>query len=154
MKTSTPQKSIILFIILLVSVLLNPACKSSELTKEERLAQKELARAERILEKEKLREAQSAPASSMEELLRRQPNVIVTGSGNSVKVEIRGSTSITSNNEPLYVLDGRRMGNNFQLISHINPGDVHRINIVRDPAELSAYGLGAAAGVIEIITIK
>ncbi|MEM6628125.1 MAG: TonB-dependent receptor plug domain-containing protein [Bacteroidota bacterium] len=89
-------------------------------------------------------------AQTMAELLRRQPLLTVSGSDNNPSVQIRGKTSFNTTTEPLYIVDGRRMGHNFSTIAAIAPADVEKISVVRDPAELAAYGVGAANGVIEI----
>lgn len=113
-----------------------------------------IAQQERKAEKVKFKDLNDAPVTDMAELIRRQPNVTVRGSGNNIDVEIRGQKSFTATTQPLYVLDGRRLGHDFQLISALNPADVARIDIVRDPASLASYGVGASNGVIEIITKK
>ncbi len=94
------------------------------------------------------------PATSMAELLRRQSSLTVTGSGDNIKVQIRGSRSFNTTNEPLYIVEGRRMGHDYRSIVGIAPADVKRINVIRDPAELSSYGVGASNGVIEIYLKK
>ena len=96
----------------------------------------------------------NVPATSMAELLRRQPNLNVSGSGNNIKVQIRGSRSFNSTNQPLYIVEGRRMGHQYSTIAAIAPQDVQRINVIRDPAQLSSYGVGASNGVIEIFLKK
>jgi len=92
---------------------------------------------------------ENVPAT-MAELIRRQPNIQVSGSDQNLSVRIRGTRSFTTTNEPMYIVNGRRMGHSFASIANINPMDVERISIIRDPAELSGYGVGASNGVIEI----
>lgn len=94
------------------------------------------------------------PATTMAELLRRQPSLNVAGSGNNIQVRIRGARSFNSTNNPLYIVEGRRMGHEYSTIAAIAPQDVQRINVIRDPAELSSYGVGASNGVIEIFLKK
>ena len=131
-----------LFIILIASILFS--CKSTgPMTKEE-------ARAEQA----SFKDLNEAPVVDMAELIRRQPSVTVRGSGNNIDVEIRGQKSIMATNQPLYVLNGIRLGHDFQKVANLNPEDVARINVVRDPASLAAYGVGASNGVIEIILKK
>jgi outer membrane receptor for ferrienterochelin and colicin len=88
--------------------------------------------------------------ATMAELMRRQPNIQVSGSDQNLSIKIRGNRSFTTTNEPLFIVNGRRMGHAFASIANINPMDVERITIIRDPAELSGYGVGASNGVIEI----
>ena len=91
------------------------------------------------------------PAQDLAELIRRQPSVTVTGSGENISIRIRGNRSFTATNEPLFILDGRRVGHIYSVVAHmVNPADVARINVIRDPATLSSYGSQGANGVIEI----
>jgi len=96
----------------------------------------------------------NAPATDMAELIRRQPGITVTGSGQNLSVRIRGNRSFNATNEPLYIVEGRRMGHEFATIANINPQDVARMNVIRDPGNLAAYGLGASNGVIEIFLVE
>ena len=68
------------------------------------------------------------------------------GGGNSVR--IRGSNSISSNNEPLYVVDG------FPTTSgkDINPNDIESMEILKDASATAIYGARGANGVILITT--
>lgn len=97
---------------------------------------------------------EDVPARNMAELIGRQPNVVVSGSGSNVSFQIRGRRSFTSTNEPLFIVDGMNMGHDYQRIANIDPKDVRRVNIVRDPADLVAYGSQGANGVIEIYLNK
>ncbi len=94
------------------------------------------------------------PPSTMAELIRRQPGLVVSGTDNNLSIQMRGNRSFNSTNEPLFIVNGRRMGHEFSTIANINPMDVERIKVVRDPAELSGYGVGASNGVIEIYLTK
>lgn len=94
------------------------------------------------------------PASTMADLLRRQPNLQVMGSGENIQLQIRGQNTIITSSEPLILVDGYRVGSGYAVIQSINPADVARINIIRDPGQLAGYGLGAANGVIEIVLLK
>lgn len=96
------------------------------------------------------------------------------GLGGSVKVNIRGSRSISGNNQPLYVIDGVPMLNtsNEQIntilggiadagnrdgsdgISNLNPEDIEAINILKGASAAALYGSQAANGVILITTKK
>ena len=99
--------------------------------------------------------------------------VINSGAGGpagSSRVVIRGATSITGNNQPLYVIDGIPMDNsNYgqvgsdqfgggvdmgDAISAINPDDVESITVLKGPAATALYGSLAGNGVILITTKK
>jgi TonB-linked SusC/RagA family outer membrane protein len=77
-----------------------------------------------------------------------------------VSVQIRGRNSISSSNEPLYVVDGvpypvfpsSVLG--FTTLNDINPGDVESISILKDADATSIYGSRGANGVILITTRK
>ena len=78
--------------------------------------------------------------------------VSMTADG-SLAVRIRGTSSINANEEPLYVIDGMAVqaGPNGAL-NGINPHDIASIEVLKDAASLSFYGVRAANGVIVIKT--
>jgi TonB-linked SusC/RagA family outer membrane protein len=83
---------------------------------------------------------------------------------------IRGGTSLSNNNQPLYVIDGIPMDNSTQtnqgtnLVGQsapasnraidINPEDVASITVLKGPAAAALYGLRAASGAVIITTKK
>jgi TonB-linked SusC/RagA family outer membrane protein len=91
------------------------------------------------------------------------------GVGSSVKVTLRGNKS-TTNNEPLYVIDGIPMLNNTTTgqqinvfgggidggdgISNINPEDIESLSLLKGASAAALYGSQAANGVILITTKK
>ena len=78
--------------------------------------------------------------------------VSMTADG-SLAIRIRGSNSISANVEPLYIIDGMAVqaGPNGAL-NGINPHDIASIEVLKDAASLSFYGVRAANGVIVIKT--
>lgn len=82
--------------------------------------------------------------------------------GSSVKVIIRGATSLNSDNQPLFVIDGvpvaNRLNNGFSdadmgnPISDLNPDDVANISVLKGPSAAALYGSRAGNGVILITT--
>ena len=83
--------------------------------------------------------------------------------GGGVTIRVRGTTSIGSGNDPLYVIDGiplentqtsnRNVGENrVNGMSQINPADIESIEILKDAAATSIYGARAANGVVLITT--
>jgi TonB-dependent SusC/RagA subfamily outer membrane receptor len=68
-------------------------------------------------------------------------------------IRVRGNNSISGSGEPLYVIDGMEVqpspGGGLQ---GINPKDIASIQVLKDAASLSYYGLRAANGVIVIKT--
>lgn len=69
--------------------------------------------------------------------------------GASATVRIRGSNSISANNEPLYVIDGFIGGFN---LNDINPQDVESIEVLKDASSTAIYGSRGSNGVILITT--
>lgn len=102
------------------------------------------------------------------------PGLVITstsgGPAGSSRVIIRGNTSVTGDNQPLYVIDGIPMDNSnygstgggkfaegFDLgdaISAINPDDIDKISVLKGPSASALYGSSAANGVILITTKK
>ncbi len=76
--------------------------------------------------------------------------VVVTGYGAS-RNSIRGSASIQSNNEPLYIVNGAEMSKNDY--SKISPSSIKSVNVLKDANATSIYGSRGANGVI-VITLK
>ncbi|WP_069660072.1 SusC/RagA family TonB-linked outer membrane protein [Arcticibacter eurypsychrophilus] len=92
--------------------------------------------------------------------------------GGSSKVVLRGFSSITGNNQPLYVVDGVPINNtrpggaapsgtagdlsqSFDFgngANDINPNDIESVNILKGAAATSLYGSRGSSGVILITT--
>ena len=70
--------------------------------------------------------------------------------GQTLNIVIRGNTSISNSNEPLYVVDG------FPIPAgvSISPDDIESIDILKDAASAAIYGSRASAGVVLITTKK
>ena len=66
-----------------------------------------------------------------------------------VKIRVRGGTSLTQSNDPLYIVDGFPVSS----ISDIAPGDIASMDVLKDAAATAIYGAQGANGVI-IITTK
>ena len=104
----------------------------------------------------------------------RAPGVqVITNSGEpgaGAQILIRGGTSITASNDPLYVIDGIPINNDNAEASGftpdrtpplprsplnlLNPSDIASISILKDAAATAIYGSRAANGVILIETKK
>ncbi len=69
--------------------------------------------------------------------------------GASAQVRIRGTSSINSGNEPLYVVDGIPITGGLDFL---NPGDISSIEVLKDAASAAIYGSRAANGVVLIST--
>ncbi|MCI0432925.1 MAG: SusC/RagA family TonB-linked outer membrane protein [Gemmatimonadetes bacterium] len=69
--------------------------------------------------------------------------------GSGADVLLRGATSITKNNEPLYVVDGVILA---ASLVDLDAQDIESIEVVKGAAAASLYGSRASAGVIQITT--
>ncbi len=91
---------------------------------------------------------------------------VVSSSGSpgaAARIRLRGNTSITQNNDPLFVVDGIPIDNtggertrdieSSNRAIDINPDDVASMTILKGPAATALYGIRAANGAI-IITTK
>ncbi|WP_339925834.1 TonB-dependent receptor [uncultured Cyclobacterium sp.] len=79
--------------------------------------------------------------------------------GDGVKIRIRGTTSISAGNDPLYIIDGIPVTtagsiDNSNPMSMINMGDIASINVLKDAAAASIYGARGSNGVVVITTKK
>jgi TonB-linked SusC/RagA family outer membrane protein len=102
------------------------------------------------------------------------PGLVITGTAGgpsgASRVIIRGSTTVTGNNQPLYVVDGIPIDNsNYggtgsgtyasgvdmgDAISAINPDDIETISVLKGASASALYGSRAGNGVILITTKK
>lgn len=79
-----------------------------------------------------------------------------------IQVRVRGQSSVSASNEPLYVIDGIPMTNGDLSVSggatnptvDINPQDIESIEILKDASAGAIYGARAANGVVLITTKK
>jgi TonB-linked SusC/RagA family outer membrane protein len=84
--------------------------------------------------------------------------------GNGVTVRIRGSASLSANNQPLWVIDGVPIireaysqldmaGQDVTAVTGISADEIESIDILKDAAAAAIYGSNASNGVV-IITTK
>ena len=71
--------------------------------------------------------------------------------GTAPSIRIRGFGSISSSNDPLYVVDGVPFSAN---IANLNPDDIESITLLKDAASTALYGARAANGVVMVTTKK
>lgn len=94
-----------------------------------------------------------------------QMNTAGTGLSGSTKITLRGNSSLTDNNQPLWVVDGVPFSDNnssdaslFGGIDRggsavdINPEDIESISVLKGPNAAALYGSRAGNGVILITT--
>lgn len=84
--------------------------------------------------------------------------------GAAARIRIRGNSSLTQNNDPLFVIDGipidntggeatRTLESSNRAID-MNPNDIESMTILKGPAATALYGIRAANGAIIITTKK
>ena len=83
--------------------------------------------------------------------------------GTGTRVRIRGQTSLSLSNEPIYYVDGIRVENGSQSLSvntggqtpsrvnDIDPEDIASFEIVKGPSASTLYGTQAANGVVHVV---
>jgi TonB-linked SusC/RagA family outer membrane protein len=84
--------------------------------------------------------------------------------GGGISLRIRGGSSVTSSNEPLYVVDGVPLpvgggvsdaGSNSpgrNALNFLNPDDIESMTVLKDAASTAIYGSRGANGVVMITT--
>jgi len=96
------------------------------------------------------------PGDPIEKLLQaRASGVLVTRTPDGgISVQIRGISSFSGNNQPLYVIDDVPLQPGpGGALTGINPYDIESIRVLKDPADTAIYGMRGANGVI-VITMK
>jgi outer membrane receptor protein involved in Fe transport len=116
------------------------------------------------------------PTQSVELLQAAAPGLQVTSSngalGGGYTIRLRGNTSVSMSNQPIFYIDGVRMQSKaFPVgssnasgtsgggamaqanpLNSINPSDIERIEVIKGSAASTLYGTEASAGVIQIFT--
>lgn len=95
------------------------------------------------------------PAASFDQALQgKSPGLSVIASSGEpsspAKFSIRGTNSINSGTEPLFILDGVPITSSD--FNTINPNDIESVSVLKDASSTSIYGARAANGVIVITT--
>ena len=72
--------------------------------------------------------------------------------GSGMTVRVRGASSISSSNDPLYVVDGVPVGEGGYAIAYLSPNDIESMQILKDASSAAIYGSRAANGVVLITT--
>ncbi|MGC4231777.1 MAG: TonB-dependent receptor [Niabella sp.] len=106
--------------------------------------------------------AKAATATFQDALSGRIAGVQVTATdgspGGGVQIKIRGGSTLTAGNQPLYVIDGFPISPAFGLdhnpMSDINPSDIISVEILKDASATAIYGAEGANGVILVTTKK
>ena len=87
-------------------------------------------------------------------------NIINEGGapGAGSKIRIRGGSSLSASNDPLYVVDGLQLDpagiSGMNPLASINPNDIESFTVLKDASATAIYGSRASNGVIIITTKK
>jgi TonB-linked SusC/RagA family outer membrane protein len=110
----------------------------------------------------KASDLQTRPVSSLNQNLSgRATGVNVSSNsgrpGGRANIRIRGTTSISISNNPLFVIDGvilntADLQNGSTPIDYINPNDIASIEVLKDASSTAIYGARGANGVILVTT--
>ena len=112
-------------------------------------------------------EIENLPVPSIEQAMQgRAAGVFIESNsgklGQGIKVRVRGSSSVTASNQPLYVIDGIPITSQSQSdpgansdtnpLSDINFNDVESVEVLKDASAAAIYGARASNGVVLITT--
>jgi TonB-linked SusC/RagA family outer membrane protein len=114
------------------------------------------------------KDVENFPAPSFESAIQGKAAGVMVESGSGklgqgIKVRIRGTSSISANSQPLYVIDGLPIISTSQSdvnndptdpLADINPNDIESIEVLKDASAAAIYGARAANGVVLITTKK
>ncbi len=117
----------------------------------------------------KVRDVHFTPALSIDQYMQGRVagmNVVNRSGdpGSGASTLIRGATSLNSSNQPLYIIDGipltsqELFGSNLDGFSYnplmiVNPFDISRVTVIKDPAVTAAYGSKASNGLVIVETL-
>jgi len=79
--------------------------------------------------------------------------------GGGMAIRIRGGTSVTATNDPLYVIDGvpitvgGGVSSGRNPLNFLNPNDIESVTVLKDASSTAIYGSRGANGVV-IVTTK
>ncbi len=116
----------------------------------------------------KAAEIENLPTPSLEQMIQgRAAGVQVIANsgapGGGITVRIRGTTSVSADNQPLWVVDGVPLRNEAisgslaagatnSPIADLNPADIESIEVLKDASTAALYGARAANGVVLVTT--
>lgn len=93
------------------------------------------------------------PDLTLKDYLRRLSGVNVTERGGEVRVMLRGASSLTGDNQPLFVVDGTQVGTTYDAVENaVDVKDIQSINVMRSSEAMTTFGMRAANGAIIIHT--
>lgn len=110
-------------------------------------------------------EIQNIPVPTFEQAIQGRAAGVFVEAGNGkigqgMKVRIRGASSVSAGNQPLYIVDGIPITSQSQSsataetnpLTDLNPSDIASVDILKDASAAAIYGSRAANGVVQITT--
>ncbi|MET3503103.1 TonB-linked SusC/RagA family outer membrane protein [Mucilaginibacter rubeus] len=110
---------------------------------------------------------ENIPVPSLESAIQgRSPGVYIQAQngklGQGIQVRIRGASSVSAGNQPLYVIDGMPItvddfstnGASTNPLVDLNQNDIESIDILKDASAAAIYGSRASNGVVLVTTKK
>ena len=84
----------------------------------------------------------------------RFPGVSVSrAEGGGLQIRIRGgSNTLYGSDEPLFVADETPLPPGSRGIVFLNPNDIEKIEVLKNPADIAVYGMRGGNGVVKITT--
>ncbi len=111
---------------------------------------------------------ETTPIKNVDDLLTARTTSLAVTQGNQTgsgsRMRIRGQSSLSLSNQPIFVIDGVRMTSNQDdtnlftggatpsRIGDINPDEIENIEVIKGPSAAALYGTAAANGVVVIST--
>lgn len=87
---------------------------------------------------------------ALETYLRKTPGVNVMGSGENARVQVRGVNSFNQNSQPLFIVNGSQIGQNYSVAANMLRGmTIKSVRVLKD-SDATLYGARGAGGVIII----
>lgn len=87
--------------------------------------------------------------------LRRVPGLQIDQNGDFVSIMIRGASSISNDNNPLFVINNQAVGNSYNdAVSAVDVNDIKSVNVIKGAEGQQIFGMRGANGVIQIFTKK
>lgn len=113
------------------------------------------------------KDIQETPVTSVEQAIQGKiPGVAIQSNngklGQGMQIRVRGTSSLSASNQPLYVVDGIPITSNSQSstsaatnpIADINFNDIESFEVLKDASASAIYGARASNGVVIITTKK
>lgn len=92
---------------------------------------------------------------NLADYLRQNTSVMISGEGQSIRLQIRGINSAQGDTRPFIYLDRIPMGRDYtRANSAINPNNIKRVEVISSLSRLAIYGEDGNSGIIKIHSKK